>query len=80
MSCGLFASGERYRPALVVREEPARLTLVAAVSRTQRAPEVGDRSIKLVAKDRTETALREWAKRADVDAGEGPPEASDCTA
>jgi transposase-like protein len=36
---------------------------------------VGDRTIKLVAKDLdlTETALREWVKRADVDAGEAPP-------
>ena len=36
---------------------------------------VGDRSIKQVAKDLdlTETALREWVKRADVDVGKGPP-------
>ena len=36
---------------------------------------VGDRSIKQVAKDLdlTETALREWVRRADVDAGKGPP-------
>jgi|SRR5579859_648836 len=36
---------------------------------------VGDRSIQQVSKDLdlTETALREWVKRADVDAGEGPP-------
>ena len=38
---------------------------------------VGDRSVAEVAKDLdlTETALREWVKRADVDAGQGPPEA-----
>lgn len=38
---------------------------------------VGDRSIKQVASDLdlTETALREWVKRAEVDAGKGPPEA-----
>ncbi len=38
---------------------------------------VGDRSIKQVAKDLdlTETALRAWVKRADIDAGKGPPEA-----
>lgn len=38
---------------------------------------VGDRSIKQVATDLdlTETALREWVKRAEVDAGNGPPEA-----
>ena len=36
---------------------------------------VGDRSIGQVAKDLdlTETALRGWVKRADVDAGKGPP-------
>jgi transposase len=36
---------------------------------------VGDRSIKQVAKDLdlTETALRDWVKRAEVDAGKGPP-------
>jgi transposase-like protein len=36
---------------------------------------VGDRSIKQVASDLdlTETALREWVKRADTDAGKGPP-------
>jgi transposase len=38
---------------------------------------VGDRSIRQVAKDLdlTETALREWVHRAEVDAGNGPPEA-----
>ncbi len=38
---------------------------------------VGDRSIKQVATDLdlTETALREWVRRAEVDAGKGPPEA-----
>jgi transposase-like protein len=36
---------------------------------------VGDRSVGQVATDLdlTETALREWVKRADVDAGNGPP-------
>ena len=36
---------------------------------------VGDRSIGQVAKDLdlTETALRGWVKRADIDAGKGPP-------
>src|SRR6516162_3162177 len=35
----------------------------------------GDRTIRQVAKDLdlTETALREWVKRADVDTGQGPP-------
>ncbi len=38
---------------------------------------VGGRSIKQVAKDLdlTETALRDWVRRADIDAGKGPPEA-----
>ena len=37
---------------------------------------VGDRSIAQVATDLdlTETALREWVKRADADAGTGSPE------
>src|SRR5277367_6358911 len=36
---------------------------------------IGDRSIREVSKDLdlTETALREWVKRSDVDAGHGPP-------
>ena len=36
---------------------------------------VGDRTIRQVALDLdlVETALREWVKRADVDAGKGPP-------
>ena len=35
---------------------------------------IGDRSVAQVAKDLdlTETALREWVQRADVDAGKGP--------
>lgn len=38
---------------------------------------VGDRSISQVAKDLdlTEKSLREWVKRADIDAGNGPPDA-----
>ena len=36
---------------------------------------VGDRTVRQVAKDLdlTETALREWVRRADVNAGKGPP-------
>ena len=36
---------------------------------------VGDRTVRQVAKDLdlTETALREWVRRGDVDAGKGPP-------
>ena len=35
---------------------------------------IGDRSVAQVAKDLdlTETALREWVQRADIDAGKGP--------
>ena len=42
-----------------------------------RLAKAGDRSIKQVAKDLdlTETVLRDWIKRADVDAGHGPKEA-----
>jgi transposase-like protein len=38
---------------------------------------VGDRTVTQVAADLdlTESALREWMKRADIDAGKGPPEA-----
>lgn len=38
---------------------------------------VGDRSVRQVAEDLdlTETALRAWVKRAEIDAGQGPPEA-----
>ena len=41
-----------------------------------RLTRVGDRSIGLVARDLdlTETALREWIRRADADAGTGSPE------
>lgn len=39
--------------------------------------QVGDRSITRVAEDLdlTETALREWVKRAEIDAGNGPKDA-----
>ena len=38
---------------------------------------MGDRTITQVSKDLdlTENSLREWVKRADVDAGKGPPDA-----
>ena len=40
-----------------------------------RLVQVGDRSVREVAKalDLTETALREWTKLAEVDAGKGTP-------
>ena len=46
-------------------------------SEAVRLCKVGDRSIGQVARDLdlTETALRAWAKQAEVDAGQGPPEA-----
>jgi transposase len=42
-----------------------------------RLAKAGDRTIAQVAKDLdlTETALREWLKRADADAGKGPADA-----
>jgi transposase-like protein len=42
---------------------------------TVRLCQTGNRTIRQVAKDLdlTETALREWVKRAEVDAGQGPP-------
>ena len=40
-----------------------------------RLSKVGDRTVTQVAVDLdlTETALREWVKRSDIDAGNGPP-------
>ena len=48
---------------------------VAFKAEAVRLCKVGDRSIAQVAVDLdlTETALREWVKRSDIDAGEGPP-------
>ena len=42
---------------------------------TVRLCRVGDRSIGEIAKelDLTETAVREWVKRFEIDTGEGPP-------
>jgi transposase len=42
-----------------------------------RLVKAGDRTIGQVAKDLdlTETALRDWVRRAEVDAGKGPPDA-----
>src|SRR6478735_1525423 len=44
---------------------------------TVRLCRVGDRNISQVAKnlDLTENSLREWVKRADIDAGQGAPDA-----
>jgi transposase-like protein len=46
-------------------------------SEAVRLCKVGDRRIGQVARDLdlTETALRAWVKQAEVDAGQGPPEA-----
>jgi transposase-like protein len=40
-----------------------------------RLAQVGDRSVGQVARDLdlTETALREWVKRAEIEVGKGPP-------
>jgi transposase-like protein len=40
-----------------------------------RLVQAGDRTVGQVAKDLdlTETALREWVRRAEIDAGKGPP-------
>src|SRR6476469_8751649 len=42
-----------------------------------RLAKAGDRTIGQVAKDLdlTETALRDWVRRAEIDAGKGPPDA-----
>jgi|SRR5688500_7099962 transposase len=44
-------------------------------SEAVRLCKVGDRTVRQVAKDLdlTETALREWVRRADIDVGAGPP-------
>jgi transposase-like protein len=44
-------------------------------SEAVRLCKVGDRTVRQVANDLdlTETALREWVKRADIEVGAGPP-------
>ncbi len=59
------------------RQRPRRSFSAEFKAEAVRLCKVGDRSIGQVAKDLdlTETALREWVERADVEAGKGPPEA-----
>jgi transposase len=58
----------------VRRKRPRRTVTPAFKAEAVRLCRVGDRSIDQVSKDLdpTETALREWVHRADVDAGKGP--------
>jgi transposase len=58
----------------VKRKRPRRTFTPEFKAEAVRLCRVGDRSIAQVAKDLdlTETALREWVHRADVDAGKGP--------
>jgi transposase len=58
----------------VKRKRPRRTFTPEFKAEAVRLCRAGDRSIAQVAKDLdlTETALREWVHRADVDAGKGP--------
>jgi transposase-like protein len=63
------------KPGKTVRKKRRRRTFTPAFkAEAVRLCRVGDRNIAQVAKDLdlTETALREWVNRADVDAGKGP--------
>jgi transposase-like protein len=63
------------KPGKTVRKKRPRRTFTPEFkAEAVRLCRVGDRSIAQVAKDLdlTETALREWVRRADVDAGKGP--------
>jgi transposase-like protein len=63
------------KPAKTVKRKRPRRTLTPEFKAgAVRLCRVGDRSIAQVAKDLdlTETALRKWVHRADVDAGKGP--------
>jgi len=60
-----------------VSKRPRRHFTAEFKAEAVRLCKVGDRTIAQVARDLdlTETALRDWVKRAVVDAGEGPPDA-----
>ncbi len=65
------------RPGKTVRKKRPRCTFTPAFKAAAlRLCRIGGRIIAQVAKDLdlTETILREWVHRADVDAGKGPPE------
>lgn len=62
------------KPRKTVRKRPRRTFAPEFKAEAVRLCKVGDRSIRQVAEDLdlTETALREWVQRADIDAGKGP--------
>ena len=64
---------------MVKKQQPRKRRVFTPEFRAEavRLCKVGDRNISKVAKDLdlTENSLREWVKRADIDAGEGPPDA-----
>jgi transposase len=57
------------------KRRPRRAFTAEFKAEAVRLCKVGDRTITQVAidLDLTETALREWVKRADIDGGNGPP-------
>ena len=57
------------------KRRPRRIFTPEFKAEAVRLCKVGDRTVTQVAVDLdlTETALREWVKRADIDAGSGPP-------
>jgi transposase-like protein len=58
-----------------MKRRPRREFTADFKSEAVRLCKVGDRTVRQVANDLdlTETALREWVKRADIEVGEGPP-------
>ena len=58
-----------------MKRRPRREFTADFKSEAVRLCKVGDRTVRQVANDLdlTETALREWVKRADTDVGAGPP-------
>lgn len=62
------------KPAKTSKRRPRRTFTPEFKAEAVRLCRAGDRSIAQVAHDLdlTETALREWVQRADVDAGKGP--------
>src|SRR5512132_3530448 len=67
--------GARMRQELSMARRKRRSFTPEYKAEAVRLVQVGDRSVREVAKalDLTETALREWVKNAAVDAGKGPP-------
>src|SRR5689334_13548569 len=67
--------GARMRQELSMARRKRRSFTPEYKAEAVRLVQVGDRSVREVAKalDLTETALREWTKAAAVDAGKGPP-------